>query len=65
MQVSSVKALMGELRTGLKKVDVEIVKAADCAQGDAQGHSHFAELMVVFHRTAKMTFEDLEVQKLP
>lgn len=61
LQFSSLKALIGDLRGGLARVNTEILEAAGCGEDSASAHKQFGELMVAFHQTAKQTFLSLEV----
>ena len=61
LQFSSLKALIGDLRGGLTRVNTEILEAAGCGEDSASAHKQFGELMVAFHQTAKQTFLSLEV----
>ena len=61
LQFSSLKALIGDLRGGLTRVNTEILEAAGCGENSASAHKQFGELMVAFHQTAKQTFLSLEV----
>lgn len=60
-QISAIKALLGDLRGGLSKVNTEILKAAGVDANSAFAHRQFGDLMMAFHQHAKGTFSDAEV----
>ena len=61
VQISAIKALLGDLRGGLSKVNTEILKAAGVDANSAFAHRQFGDLMMSFHQHAKSTFSDAEV----
>ncbi|KAK9806804.1 hypothetical protein WJX72_003461 [[Myrmecia] bisecta] len=60
LQTSAIKTFMGELRSGLSRVDDEIMKAVGVDDNNTLAHQQFSELMVAFHESARERFQELE-----
>lgn len=66
LQVSALKGVIAELRSGLSRINSEILTAAGI-DGDsdlAAAHERFSEVMVNFQEGATLQFRKLEVRRV-
>ena len=61
-QVSAVKAQLGELRGGLKRIADEILAAAGLSGAATEAHAAFRDHMAAFQQQAQPHFRDLEAR---
>lgn len=63
-QISAVKGVIGELRSGVSRINGEILTAAgvDGEESDAAAHEAFSRVMVDFQETATVQFAKLEAR---